>query len=99
MRRFHLRHRACNLLDKGKFMPETLTLTIDGKPLRVASGTTVAAAILMSGVPRRHSVTGQPRTPVCGMGVCMECRATVNGAPHQKTCQMLCAEAMKVVSE
>jgi sarcosine oxidase subunit alpha len=80
-------------------MPETLTLTIDGKPFRVAAGTTVAAAILTAGVPSRHSVTGHPRTPVCGMGVCMECRATVNGVHQQKTCQMLCADAMEVVTE
>lgn len=79
-------------------MPETLTISLNGKRLRVAAGTTVAAALVMAGVPSRHSVTGQPRTPVCGMGVCMECRATVNGVAQQRTCQMLCTEAMEVVT-
>jgi NADPH-dependent 2,4-dienoyl-CoA reductase/sulfur reductase-like enzyme len=35
----------------------------------------------------RRSVRGQPRGPLCGMGVCFECRATVNGEPHRLTCQ------------
>jgi predicted molibdopterin-dependent oxidoreductase YjgC len=79
-------------------MCENLTLTIDGRPLTVAAGTTVAAALLMVGASSRRSVLGHPRTPVCGMGVCMECRATVNGAPQQRTCQILCAEAMEVIT-
>ncbi|WP_420239315.1 (2Fe-2S)-binding protein [Telmatobacter bradus] len=79
-------------------MSENLTLIIDGRPLTVTAGTTVAAALLMAGASSRRSVSGQPRTPVCGMGVCMECRATVNGAPQQRTCQILCTEAMEVIT-
>ena len=79
-------------------MPETLTIYLNGKPFRVTAGTTVAAALVMAGVPSRHSVAGQPRTPLCGMGVCMECRATVNGVAQQRTCQMLCTEDMEVAT-
>lgn len=36
----------------------------------------------------RLSVTGEPRGPLCGMGICFECRATIDGKPHVRTCQM-----------
>jgi sarcosine oxidase subunit alpha len=28
-----------------------------------------------------------PRTAVCGMGICFECRVTINGITHQLACQ------------
>jgi sarcosine oxidase subunit alpha len=79
-------------------MPEPCSITVNGKPLRVAAGTTVAAAILNAGEPGRFSVQGKARGPLCGMGICMECRATVNGVPHTRTCQTLCVAGMVVVT-
>jgi D-hydroxyproline dehydrogenase subunit gamma len=80
-------------------MPEAarnLTLTVNGVAVTVTAGTTVAAAIAMTSAATRRSVTGEPRGPLCGMGICFECRATVNGVPHQRTCQILCAAGMEV---
>ncbi|MGA8729801.1 MAG: (2Fe-2S)-binding protein [Terracidiphilus sp.] len=74
----------------------TLILKVNGVPVKVASGTTVAAAILMTGPLTRRSVTGEPRGPLCGMGVCFECRVTIDGMPHQRSCQILCLEGMEV---
>jgi sarcosine oxidase subunit alpha len=66
----------------------------------VEAGTTVAAAVVSAGVVAfRRSVTGQPRGPLCGMGICFECRATVDGVMHQRTCQMLVREGMEVVTD
>jgi D-hydroxyproline dehydrogenase subunit gamma len=79
-------------------MAEEIALTIDGQQVRVAPGTTVAVAILMAGVPARISVKGEPRAPFCGMGICMECRATVNGVAQQVTCQRLCEPGMEVAT-
>ena len=45
---------------------------------------------------RARSVTGEPRGPLCGMGICFECRATIDGMPHQRSCQILCAAGMEV---
>jgi predicted molibdopterin-dependent oxidoreductase YjgC len=73
-----------------------LALRVNGVPVTVSQGTTVAAAILMTSVSTRRSVSGEPRGPLCGMGVCFECRATVNGIPHQRSCQILCAQGMEV---
>ena len=75
-------------------MPETLSLTINGIGRQVTRGTTVAAAMLLAGQPSRISVTGEPRAALCGMGICFECRAMVNGVPHRRTCQLLCEQDM-----
>ena len=77
-------------------MPERLEIKINDRPVTVDPGCTVAAAILIAGQPCRTSITGQPRGPLCGMGTCFECRATVNGIPHTRTCQLLCEPAMQV---
>ena len=74
-----------------------VTITVDGARLSVPAGTAVAAALAQAGQPRfRRSVTGQPRAPLCGMGVCFECRATINGQWHARTCQTLCEDGMEV---
>lgn len=79
-------------------MAHGTTITINGRKRTVAAGTSVAAALLTAGVASRISVSGEPRAPLCGMGVCMECRATVNGVERQRTCQMVCQESMEVVT-
>jgi sarcosine oxidase subunit alpha len=78
-------------------MSDHIHLSINGQPLTVAHGTVVAAAIAQAGVRTfRRSVSGQPRGPLCGMGTCLECRVTINGQPHSRSCQTLCAEGMEV---
>jgi len=47
----------------------------------------------------RRSVLGQGRGPLCGMGICMECRVTINGLPHCRSCQILCEEDMEVLAD
>ena len=79
-------------------MSESCTITVNGESMNVAAGTSVAAAMMMAGEPCRFSVCGDARGPLCGMGICMECRATVNGLPHQRTCQMVCSTGMDVVT-
>jgi sarcosine oxidase subunit alpha len=75
-----------------------VSLTVNGKPMQVLAGVSVAAAVMMAGEPCRFSVGGEARAPLCGMGICMECRVTVNGVPHQRSCQLICAPGMEVVS-
>ncbi|MDI3254778.1 (2Fe-2S)-binding protein [Pseudacidobacterium ailaaui] len=80
-------------------MPERVALTINGKRYEALEGTTVAAAIMNAGATCRTSVARQARGPLCGMGICFECRATVNGKPHQRTCQMICENGMEVETQ
>ncbi len=74
-----------------------LTIIVDDKPVSVVSGTTVASALFNIGVHAfRTSVTGEPRGPVCGMGVCFECRVTIDGRPHQRSCLIAVTDGMQV---
>ncbi|HEX3969628.1 MAG TPA: (2Fe-2S)-binding protein [Edaphobacter sp.] len=80
-------------------MPESVTISVNGRSVRMETESTVAAALLQASVPCRRSVTGEPRTALCGMGICFECCATVNGIPHRRTCQLTCCEGMVVESQ
>jgi predicted molibdopterin-dependent oxidoreductase YjgC len=81
-------------------MSDTLiTLNINATDISVTPGVTVAAAIAMAGdIITRRSVGGAARAPLCGMGVCQECRVTIDGRPHQLSCQTLCADGMHIVT-
>jgi len=78
-------------------MSEPIQVRVDGQPVSVPPGTVVAAAIVQSGVTAfRRSVLAKPRGPLCGMGICMECRVTINGRAHCRSCQILCEPEMEI---
>ena len=78
-------------------MPETVTVVVDGVLVTMPAGSTVAAAILETGVHAfRRSISGQPRGPLCGMGICFECRVTIDGEAHSRSCQIVCENGMDV---
>jgi len=77
-------------------MLETIVVTVNGKPITVPSGATVAVAVALAGSPCRHSVTGELRGAFCGMGICFECRVKLDGKPHCSSCQILCRSGMEV---
>lgn len=82
-------------------MSETqLTVLIDGHRVSVARGSSVAAAVALAagganGITRR-SVSGAARASLCGMGVCQECRVTIDGVRHRLACQTVCAQDMSI---
>lgn len=81
-------------------MLDLVTVVINGRACQVPAGTTVAAAILISGVTCfRRSIHGEDRAPLCGIGVCMECRVTINHVPHSRSCQSLCVEGMEIFTD
>jgi predicted molibdopterin-dependent oxidoreductase YjgC len=78
-------------------MRQMIALRINGAPVTVPTGTTVAVAVLSSGVKRfRRAVHGEPRAALCGMGICFECRVAIDGKAHARSCQVVCAEGMEV---
>ncbi|HYD81794.1 MAG TPA: (2Fe-2S)-binding protein [Paucimonas sp.] len=80
-------------------MPERIELFIDGRPATVDAGVSVAAAIALAGaMVTRRSVGGAPRAPVCGMGICQECRVTIDGRAHRLACQTPCTPGMRIVT-
>jgi sarcosine oxidase subunit alpha len=78
-------------------MADTVRIAINGTSINVSPDSTVAAALVASGFHSfRKSVTGEPRGPLCGMGICFECRVTIDGQPHIRSCQTLCHDGMDV---
>ena len=78
-------------------MSDQIQIRIDDQPVSVSAGTGVAAALAQAGQTRfRSSVQGEARGPLCGMGLCMECRVTINGQANCRSCQILCEEGMEV---
>ena len=80
-------------------MSSSIRVLVNGKPVSVPSTATVAVAVMMAGESGfRASVSGEPRGPLCGMGICFECRLIVDGVPHVRSCQTACREGMEVVT-
>jgi len=80
-------------------MPSQVTVRVNGAPVVVRSGATVAVAMALAGQACRTSVNGEPRGPLCGMGICFECRVAIDGKPHCRSCQVLCEHGMEVSTE
>ena len=77
-----------------------IQLRVNGIAVTVDPGTVVAAAIAQAGVTRfRRSILGEARGPLCGMGVCMECRVRINGRAQSRSCTTLCSEGMEVQTD
>ena len=80
-------------------MPEKITIQVNRKEIEVRKGVSVASAIVLAGeVKFRTSVSGQPRAALCGMGICMECRVTIDGRPHCRSCQIIARDGMMIAT-
>lgn len=78
-------------------MSALVEIHVDGERHQVPEGMPVAVALLRLGITTfRTSVEGEPRGPLCGMGTCFECRVTVNGRVHQRSCLIPCAAGLVV---
>lgn len=77
-----------------------ITLTVNKIAIAVDEGTTVAAAISNAGLNKfRESVKGESRGPLCGMGICFECRVTIDGTRHQRSCTIIATDGMEVETD
>ena len=76
--------------------PTSVNVVIDGTPVTLAPGHSVAAALaLLPPGCSRTSVSGERRAPFCGMGICHECRVLVDGR-RRLACQTLCIDGMVI---
>ncbi|HXD38124.1 2Fe-2S iron-sulfur cluster-binding protein [Rhodanobacter sp. UC4450_H17] len=80
-------------------MSGQVQLVIDGGTFRVRAGISVAAALAVAARPFRRSPNGQPRAPLCGMGVCFECRVRIDGVAQQRACMVPVRDGMTVDSD
>jgi hypothetical protein len=92
--------RARRTAAGGPDAPEVV-LRVDGRALVVPAGTLVAAAVEIAAAGRggRRAVGGARRQAFCGMGVCGECRVTVDGQPHRLGCRLACADGMEIQTD
>lgn len=78
-------------------MPDRVRLTIDGRPAEAEPGASLLAVLWNEGRwLARTSVSGERRGPLCGMGACFECRVTIDGEPHRRSCVETVREGMEV---
>jgi predicted molibdopterin-dependent oxidoreductase YjgC len=76
---------------------EQVTIVVDGEEHRVPADTTVAVALLGLGVRAfRRSVHGEPRAPLCAMGICYECRVDIDGVADRRACLVPVVEGLLV---
>ena len=88
------------MAEAGAKTSASVTLRINGRAFTVPAGTSVAAALAVAGdFVSRSDLGGRPRGPLCGMGVCFECRVTVDGVPEVLACLTPCREDLEVVTD
>ena len=80
----------------------TVHITFDGQPMEVPAGISVAAAVLghaHAGHTCKHPVDGSARAPYCLMGVCFECRVSIDAVPQLRACMVLARPGMRVETQ
>ncbi|KPL48393.1 (2Fe-2S)-binding protein [Xanthomonas axonopodis] len=77
-------------------MSATVRLHVDERMVQVPAGASVAAAVAQATLQFRQSSSGQARAPLCGMGVCFECRVRIDGVGQQRACLVDACDGMQV---
>jgi predicted molibdopterin-dependent oxidoreductase YjgC len=76
-----------------------IQITVNGRPVAAQSGISVASALLNADEQCfRISERGQPRAPLCGMGVCYECRVMIDDVANQRACMIQVRAGMRVTT-
>lgn len=80
---------------------ERITLRVNQREIEAYRGESVLAALLAAGFwsLSRSAVRGECRGPLCGTGICYDCRVTIDGRPHQRACLVEAAPGMEVAVE
>lgn len=76
-----------------------LTVVIDGRRCDAHDGQSLAALLWALKLPARRSVSGEPRLPWCGMGICGECRVAVDGRDGVLACLTPCRDGQQVQTQ
>ncbi len=84
-------------LGPGLARGPAVTIALDGRDLTAYAGETVAAVLMANGIAAtRRTPGGAPRGVFCGMGVCFDCLAVVDGIPNTRTCMTWVRDGMDV---
>lgn len=76
-----------------------LTIKVNGNAVSAHAGESVAAALSAAGFRafRKTEASGSPRGLYCGMGMCYDCLATVDGVPNTRACLTEVRDGLEVV--
>lgn len=89
--------------DRDRIQPapaDRLTITVNGERLDGVAGQSIAGVMLASGRSSwRITAAGRRRGIFCGIGVCFDCLAVVNGIRDVRTCQRLARDDDVVTSQ
>ncbi|MCM6774597.1 (2Fe-2S)-binding protein [Nocardia sp. CDC159] len=78
----------------------SLVVTVDGVPAGGVVGQTLAAVLLAGGrAAWRTAPGGGGRGVFCGIGICFDCVATVNGVPDIRLCRRPARDGDAVVTQ
>jgi predicted molibdopterin-dependent oxidoreductase YjgC len=79
----------------------SITIVVDGEPVRAHPGESVATALLADArrVLRFTAKRGAPRGLFCGMGVCFDCLVTIDGAFGMRGCMTRVRDGMRIETE
>lgn len=78
-----------------------IEISLDGRPVAGLRGQTLAGVLLGSGrlAWRTTSTRDEARGVFCGIGVCFDCIAEVNGERDVRLCQRRASDGDRVVSQ
>lgn len=80
-----------------------IRIRVNGRSVTAYEGESLFAVLLTAGVRAlRHPSKEQARSArggFCGMGVCQECRVTVDGMPERRACMTAVRKGMEVVTD
>jgi hypothetical protein len=78
---------GCASEREGSNMSTTFQFSFEGKAITARAGQSVAAALLEAGERcLRIDEAGNAKGAVCGIGVCWECRCSIDGVPDTRAC-------------
>jgi len=78
-------------------VPAEFEIVVDGRPIGARADWTIAAALLNAGRSAfRRAVRGELRGPLCGMGICFECRVTVGEQSGVRACMTGCRPGLEI---
>jgi hypothetical protein len=79
-------NRVCNRAQVLN-MSTRFEFSFEGRPITAHEGQSVAAALLDAGERcLRIDEAGNAKGAVCGIGVCWECRCSIDGIPDTRAC-------------
>ena len=76
-------------------------IEVDSNQVRALPGQSVAAALIGAGIWQfhLHPITGTPRGPYCGMGVCFECELEIDGVIDTRACLVVVQPGMVIKTD